>query len=72
VLGIAGLYLLLLSSLGESNGENTEDISVVGLNVTLAFNGGLPFSNHGAELVSSNIHSVESGLGGSTFNFINN
>lgn len=64
VLGIAGLSLLSLSSLGETDGENTENVSIVGLDVTLAFNGGLPFSNHRAELISGGVHSVEGGLGG--------
>jgi len=70
VLSIAGLSLLFVSSLGESDGEDTENVSVVGLNVVLGFNGGLPFSNHRTELISGDIHTVEGSFSGGSFDFI--
>jgi len=72
VLGIAGFSNLFGTSFGETDGEDSENVSVVGLNVVDGFNGGLPFSKHRAQSVSSDVHSVESGSGGSTFNFVNN
>jgi len=72
VLSIAGLSNLFGSSFGEGNGENSENISVVGLNIINSFNGSLPLSKHRANSVSSDVHSVECGFGRSSFYFINN
>jgi len=72
VLGIAGFSDLFGASFGEADGENSKNISAVGFNVMNGLNGGLPFSNHRAKLVSGNIHSVECGFGGLSFDFINN
>jgi len=70
VLGITGLSLLFGTSFGESNGENTENIAVVGFNVTNGFNESLPLSNHGTKLVSGDIHSVECGFSGGSFDVV--
>jgi hypothetical protein len=61
MLGIASLSGGLCFLLGETNAENTEKITVRGLDFNTGFNQRLPFLDHGAELVSSHIHTMEIG-----------
>ena len=69
-LGIAcGLYLSL-GSLGESDTEQSKDISIAGLSLNVTFNKGVPFFNHGACLISGNVHTMEVGVTIESFNLI--
>ena len=52
---LVGLALFL----GETNAEKTQEVSISGLNIDMCFNQSLPFLDHGAELVSGQIHAVE-------------
>jgi len=53
-----GLHLLL-GSLSESDCEQSEDESIGSLGLNACLNEGVPFLDHGACLISGNIHSVE-------------
>lgn len=61
MLGIASLSCRFSFLLGEANAENTEKITIRGLDLNTGFNQGLPFLDHGAEFVSSHIHTMEVG-----------
>ena len=50
---------MLSCSLGEANGEHSEEISIRGLGLDESLNGGVPFLDDGAQLVSGDVHSVE-------------
>ena len=56
VAGLGGLVLLLL---GEANAEDTEKVSVSGLNIDVSLDESLPLLDHGPPLVSGQVHSVE-------------
>lgn len=61
-LGITcGLGILVGLLLGESNGEDSQNISICGSDIHECFDESLPFSNQGAEFVASHVHSVEVG-----------
>jgi len=62
VLGVAGGLHLLLGSLGERDGEKSENESVGGLGLNGGLNQGVPFLDHGASLISGNVHAVEIGV----------
>ena len=60
-LSIAGLlsgHVLLAS---EANAENAERVSVSGLDIKVSLNQGLPFLDHGPELVCGQAHAVKIG-----------
>lgn len=69
--GIAGGLYLLLGSLGEGNGEQSQDESISGLCLHVGFDHGVPLSDHGACFISGNVHSVEVGVAIVTLDFIN-
>ena len=50
---------MLSCSLGETNGKHSEEVSVSGLGLHEGLNGGVPFLNNGAQLVSGDVHTVE-------------
>lgn len=56
VAGLGGLVLLLL---GEADAEDTEEVSVGGLDIDVSLDQGLPLLDHGPQLVSGQVHSVE-------------
>lgn len=68
--GIGLLLDLSVLSLGESNDENSEEISISRLNIDEALDERLPLSDHGVEFIGSGIQSVERGLGSVSFDFI--
>jgi hypothetical protein len=72
-LGIRSCFdvFLSVSSLGEGESEDSDNVTVIGLAIDSRLNEGLPLSDHGAESVSGDIESVEGGLSVSAFDFIN-
>lgn len=50
---------MLAGSLGETNAEHSEEVSVESLGLDEGFNGCVPLLHNGAELVSGDVHSVE-------------
>lgn len=63
-LSVGGLLDLLRATLGETDGEQTEQVTISGLDVNVGLDQGLPFLDHGAKLVSSDGHTVEVGQAG--------
>ena len=53
-----GLLCLLL---GEADAEESEDVSVCGLHISVGLDQGLPLLNHGPELVGGEAHAVKVG-----------
>lgn len=68
-LGVAGSSDLLSGSLGEADGEHSEEVSVSSLGLDEGLNGGVPFLDNGAQLVSGDVHSVEVGVAVKSLNF---
>lgn len=60
-LGVGGLLDLVWSSLGEGNGEKTDEVVIGGLDGDIGFDEGLPFANKRSELVRCEVQSVEVG-----------
>ena len=69
-LGVAGGLNLLLGSLGESDGEQTEDESVGGLGLHGGLDQGVPLLDHRACLISSDVHTVEVGVAVESLNLV--
>ena len=70
-LGVACGLNLLLGSLGEGNGEKSEDESVGGLGLHGGLDEGVPLLDHGASFISSDVHAIEVGIAVETLNLIN-
>jgi len=70
-LSVAGLLALVLSLLGEGNGEQTKSVSVGGGDINVSLDEGLPLLNHGAELIGGEVHSVEVGEARASLNVLN-
>jgi hypothetical protein len=70
VLGIASGLDLLLCSLGESNAEKSEDEPIGGLGLNVSLDKGVPFLDHGACLISGDVHTVEVGVAIKSLNFV--
>ena len=51
-----GRMLLLLS---KTNAENSQEISISCLDINVSLNQSLPFLDHGAKLIGSQVHAVE-------------
>lgn len=58
-LSVAGGLNLSWCFLGESNAEHSDNVSIEGLGLNVALNKGVPLSDHGASLISGNVHTVE-------------
>ena len=71
-LGVAGLLLTVLLLQSESDAEETEHVSVTGLDVNVALNQSLPFLDHGPQLVSGQVHAMEGGQAVLSLNILNN
>lgn len=69
-LSVACCLDLLLGSLGESDGEESEDETIGGLCLDGGLNKGVPFLDHGTSFISGNVHSIEVGVAIETFNLI--
>lgn len=61
-LGIAGCFNLSWCFLGESNAEHSNDVSIGGLGLNVALNKRVPLFDHGASLISGDVHTVEVGV----------
>jgi len=61
-LGVACGAHLTAGSLGEANAEHTEEVSVGSLGLDEGLNGGVPFLDDGAELVTGDVHSIKVGV----------
>lgn len=70
-LGVTGLLDLLRATLGEGDAEEADEVTVGGLDVGVALNQGLPFLDHGTELVLGQGHAVEVGQTDLPLDFIN-
>lgn len=70
-LGKAGSLNLFLGSLGEGNGEESEDETISSLSLNGGLNKGVPFLDHRASFVSCDVHTIEVGIAVETFNLIN-
>jgi len=60
--GVAGRLNLSWCFLGESNAEHSNDVAVHCLGLNKGLNKGVPLSDHGAALVSGDVHTVEVGV----------
>jgi hypothetical protein len=60
--GIAGCFNLSWSFLGESKAEHSNDVSIGGLGLNVALNKRVPLLDHGACLISGDVHTVEVGV----------
>lgn len=69
-LSVAGLLDLLRATLGESDGEQAQQVTVGGLDVDVGFNEALPLLDHGTELVLGKGHAVEIGQAGLALDFV--
>jgi hypothetical protein len=68
-LSIRGLTDLVGTSLGETNGIDTEKVTIRGLNISVSLNEGVPLTDKGAELISGEIEAVEVGEAVRTLDF---
>ena len=69
-LGVAGSLDLLLVALGEGNGENTDDVAVLGLGLDEGLDEGVPLLDEGAEAVTSDVETVEVSVAFETLDFL--
>jgi hypothetical protein len=60
--GVAGGSDLSAGSLGEANGEHSEEITILGLGLDKGLNSSVPLLDNGAQLISGDVHSVEVGV----------
>ena len=70
-LSVSGLLDLVGLSLGESNGEDSQNVVVSSLDGNVGFNQRLPLSDQGSQLVRSEVQTVEVGQQVLTLNFVN-
>ena len=69
-LGIAGGLHLSSVAFGERNGENTYKVTILGLGLNESLDEGVPFLDKLAELITSDVHTVEVGVAVETFDFL--
>jgi len=69
--GIAGSLNLSMCFLSESNAEHSQNVSVGSLCLNKGLNKGVPLFDHGASLVSGDVHTVEVGVAIETLDFSN-
>lgn len=70
-LSVAGGFNLSWCFLGESNAEHSDDVSIKGLGLNVALNKRVPLSDHGASLISGNVHTVEVSVAVKSLDLIN-
>ena len=58
-LSISGLADLVRSSLCESNGEQSDNVTICGLDIDVGFDERLPLADEGTQLVRGEVHAVE-------------
>jgi len=67
-LSVASLLGGVRTLLGESDGENTEDVTISSLDISVGLNKSLPLADKGSQLVGGEIHTVEVGEEVTTLN----
>jgi hypothetical protein len=55
---------------GEADHEETEEVIILGLNVDVSLDGGLPLADERAQLVPGDVHAVEVGEAGGAFDVL--
>ena len=70
--GVVGLALLVGGLSGEGNNKDSQHISVLRLDILNCFNECFSFLDEGAQLVTSDIHSIEGGDGLSSLGLVDN
>lgn len=70
-LGVAGCLDLSLSSLGESNGEKSDNETISGLGLDGSLDEGVPLLDHGASLISGDVHTIELSVAVKALDFLN-
>ena len=70
-LSIASGLDLSLRSLGEGDAEKSEDETIGGLGLDESLDKGVPFLDHGAALVSGDVHTVEVGVAIEALDLVN-
>ena len=61
-LSVAGGLNLSWCFLGESNAEHSDEVSIVGFGLDVSLDERVPLFDHGASLISGNVHTVEVGV----------
>ncbi len=61
-LSVASGANLTAGSLGETDAEHTEEVSIEGLCLNEGLNSGVPLLDNGAKLVASDVHAIEVGV----------
>lgn len=69
--GIAGSLNLSMCFLSESNAEHSQDVAVGSLCLDESLNKGVPLFDHGASLISGDVHTMEVGIAIETLDFSN-
>ena len=69
--GVTGSLNLSMCFLSESNAEHSQNVSVGSLCLDKGLNKGVPLFDHGASLVSGDVHTVEVGVAIETLDFSN-
>ena len=57
--------------LSESNAEHSQDVTIGGLGLNEGLNEGMPLLDHGASLISGDVHTVEVSVAVESLNFTN-
>mgnify|MGYP003612314394 CR=1 FL=1 len=70
--GIRGGSELSDHSRSEADHEQAEEVIVLGLDVDVGLDGGLPLADQRAQLVSGHVHSVEIGEAGGSLDILDN
>ena len=68
-LGVASGLNLVLVAAGEGDGEDADEVAVGGLGLDESLDEGVPLLDEGAELVTSDVHTVEVGVAIETLDF---
>jgi len=70
-LGVASGLHLSLGSLGESDAEKSHDETIGGLGLNEGLDEGMPLLDHGASLISGDVHSVEVSVAVESLDLVN-
>ena len=70
-LSVASGADLAAGSLGETNAEHAEEVTIEGLGLDEGLNSGVPLLDNSAELVTCNVHTVEVGVAIEALNLLN-
>ena len=69
--GVTGSLNLSMCFLSESNAEHSQDVSIGGLSLDKGLDKGVPFFDHGAGLISGDVHTVEVSVAVKSLNLSN-